>query len=106
MKRNGSKEERKQMKFDYSNSMKLRALIRKYEYERDMAIANLQTYFENSVGVGEHGDLIAEMDEQVCHLAMAEDKLKTVIQYFANIQQQPVPQTAETPEPVETTDAS
>jgi len=89
------------MKFDYSNSMKLRALIRKYEYERDTAIANLQIYFENSVGVGEHGDIIAEMDEQACRLAMAEDKLRTVIQYFANIQQQPVPQTAETPEPVE-----
>jgi hypothetical protein len=92
------------MKFDYSNSMKLRALIRKYEYERDMAIANLQTYFENSVGVGDHSDLIEAMDEQLCHLAMAEDKLKTVIQYFANIQQQPVPQTVETPEPVETTE--
>jgi len=84
--------------------MKLRALIRKYEYERDMAIANLQTYFENSVGVGDHSDLIEAMDEQLCHLAMAEDKLKTVIQYFANIQQQPVPQTVETPEPVETTE--
>jgi len=84
--------------------MKLRALIRKYEYERDMAIANLQTYFENSVGVGEHSDLIEAMDEQLCRLAMAEGKLKTVIQYFANIQQQPVPQTVETPEPVETTE--
>jgi len=84
--------------------MKLRALIRKYEYERDMAIANLQTYFENSVGVGDHSDLIEAMDEQLCRLAMAEDKLKTVIQYFANIQQQPVPQTVETPEPVETTE--
>jgi hypothetical protein len=76
------------MKLDYSNSLKLRALIRKYEYERDAAIANLQVYFENSVGVGEHGNVIEEMDILVGKLEEAEGKLKTIISYFANIQPQ------------------
>jgi hypothetical protein len=82
------------MKLDYSNSLRLRALIRKYEYERDAAIANLQVYFENSVGVGEHGNVIEEMDILVGKLEEAEGKLKTIISYFANIQ--PQPETEET----------
>jgi hypothetical protein len=89
MKKNGLSEEQKQMKLDYSHSLKLRALIRKYEYERDSAIANLQVYFENSVGVGEHSDLVEEMDILVEKLENADGKLKTTISYFANIQPQP-----------------
>lgn len=88
MKKSGLKEEQKLMKLDYSHSLKLRALIRKYEYERDAAIANLQTYFENSVGVGEHGNLVEEMDILVGKLEEAEGKLKTIISYFANIKPQ------------------
>ena len=83
------------MKLDYSHSLKLRALIRKYEYERDSAIANLQVYFENSVGVGEHSDLVEEMDILVEKLENADGKLKTTISYFANIQTQPQPETEE-----------
>ena len=82
------------MKLDYSQSLKLRALIRKYEYQRDEAIADLQVYFENSVGVGEHGNVIEEMDILVGKLEEAEGKLKTIISYFANIQ--PQPETEET----------
>jgi hypothetical protein len=95
MKKNGLSEEQMQMKLDYSQSLKLRALIRKYEYERDSAIANLQVYFENSVGVGEHSDLVEEMDILVEKLENADGKLKTTISYFANIQPQPQPETEE-----------
>ena len=84
------------MKLDYSQSLKLRALIRKYEYQRDEAIANLQVYFENSVGVGEHGNVIEEMDILVGKLEEAEGKLKTIISYFANIQPQQEPEKTET----------
>tara|TARA_B100000768_G_C11258729_1_gene367709 strand:+ start:751 stop:1020 length:270 start_codon:yes stop_codon:yes gene_type:complete len=73
------------MKLDYSNSLKLRALIRKYEFERDQAMANLQVYFEHSVGVGEHGNIVDEMDRLITILTDAEGKLKTTISYFANI---------------------
>ena len=75
------------MKLDYSSSLKLRALIRKYEFERDEAIANLQVYFENGVGVGEHHNIVDSMDDLVTKLADAEGKLKTIISYFANIPQ-------------------
>jgi len=79
------------MKLDYSSSLKLRALIRKYEFERDEAIANLQVYFENGVGVGEHHNVIDSMDELVTKLADAEGKLKTTISYFANLDTTPPP---------------
>lgn len=87
------------MKLDYTSSLKLRALIRKYEFERDAAIANLQVYFENGAGVGDHGDTIGSMDELVTQLNEAETKLKTIIAYFANV---PQPQ----PAPVATEEAS
>ena len=79
------------MKLDYSSSLKLRALIRKYEFERDEAIANLQVYFENGVGVGEHHNVIDSMDELVTKLTDAEGKLKTTISYFANLDTTPSP---------------
>jgi len=87
------------MKLDYSNSLKLRALIRKYEFERDQAMANLQVYFEHSVGVGEHGNIIDEMDRLVTILSDSEGKLKTTISYFANLsapEGPPVPEVAAT----------
>jgi hypothetical protein len=95
------------MKLDYSNSLKLRALIRKYEYERDAAIANLQVYFESSAGVGEHENIIDSMDELVSQLEAAEGKLKVTISYFANISQ-PVaaPESVEASEEVDTHDPS
>ena len=79
------------MKLDYSSSLKLRALIRKYEFERDEAIANLQVYFENGVGVGEHHNIVDSMDVLVTKLADAEGKLKTTISYFANLDTLPSP---------------
>ena len=39
------------MQFNYVTSPFMRALIRKYEFERDEAIANLHAFFENGVGV-------------------------------------------------------
>ena len=39
---------------NYAESPYLRALIRKYEYERDTSIAVLRTFFENPVGVADH----------------------------------------------------
>ena len=76
------------MKFNYANSPLTAALIRKYEYERDQAIANLNVYFTNPAGIGEHGDIVSQMDDQVNKLAVAEGNLKTVIATFVNIPQQ------------------
>ena len=53
------------MKYNYADSPFVRALIRKYEYERDEAIANLNVYFTNPAGISEHRDFVAEMDNWI-----------------------------------------
>ena len=71
------------MQFNYVTSPFMRALIRKYEFERDEAIANLHAFFENGVGVGDHSNIVSSMDEQVSKLEAAEGKLKSLITHLA-----------------------
>ncbi len=40
--------------------------------------AVLQTYFQNSVGIGEHSDLLPEFDKWVEQLASADEKLQAL----------------------------
>jgi len=82
------------MQFNYVSSPFMRALIRKYEFQRDEAIANLNVYFSNSVGVGDHGSFLDEMDKWMSRLTDAEDKLKSLIGHFA---QNPAQTTATAP---------
>ena len=50
-----------------------------------VAKAELSNYFENSVGVGDHPNIIDSMDELVGKLAQAEEKL-TALEYFIRYQ--------------------
>lgn len=45
------------------------------------AEAVLETYFNNSVGIGEHSDIPAEVNKWVERLSTAEDALKTLVRY-------------------------
>ena len=58
------------------------ALIIKYEGEIAQANANIQVYLTNPVGIGEHPDIIAAIDEQVEKMAHAEEKLVCVQNHF------------------------
>ncbi len=60
------------------NTMYYRALEAYYKGEIAKAEANLSVYFNNSVGVGEHPDIIQVMDEQLAKLAEAKDKLQAL----------------------------
>ena len=83
------------MSYNYVSSPFMRALIRKYEFERDEAIANLNVYFTNPSGIAEHSDFITTMDKWMTQLSDAEGKLKSLVQHFA---QQPTPTTT-SPQP-------
>ena len=61
--------------------MYLYALQQKYEAEVLMAKANLSTYLHHAVGVAEHPNTVESMDEIVCKLAEAEDKLNIIKKY-------------------------
>ena len=69
-----SKELRKENRLD--------ALKRKYEADIAIAKAELEVYFESSVGVAEHPHIIESMDVLVTDLANAEEKLKCLLDNF------------------------
>ena len=54
------------------------ALIKRYEGEPASAKANILLYLNNSVGIGEHPDIIASVDSEIEKLTNAEEKLQTI----------------------------
>tara|TARA_Y100000310_G_C20355392_1_gene656396 strand:- start:55 stop:276 length:222 start_codon:yes stop_codon:yes gene_type:complete len=53
-----------------------RALTSKYKAQKDEALATLEVYYNNPVGIGEHPQVVEEMSKQVEKLANAEDCLE------------------------------
>ena len=58
------------------------ALIKRYEGEIAAATANIHVYLNQSVGIGEHPDIISAIDQEVEKLARAEEKLLVVKNHF------------------------
>jgi hypothetical protein len=54
------------------------AVLLKYEAQRARAKANLKVYYENPVGVGEHGDLVGEIEKAFKELDEANSMLDTI----------------------------
>ena len=66
---------------DKGDKMKYKALQSRYKADLAISKAELYNYFENSVGVGDHPNIIDSMDELVGKIAQAEEKL-SAIEYF------------------------
>jgi hypothetical protein len=68
----------------------------KYMAQIDEAVATLDIYLNGSVGIGEHSDLLAEVDKYIDLLSTAQDKLAT-LDRLLKVPEQPknVDQTAE-----------
>ena len=66
---------------DKGDKMKYNALQSRYKADLAIAKAELYNYFENSVGVGDHPNIIDSMDELGGKIAQAEEKL-SAIEYF------------------------
>ena len=58
-----------------------RALLSRYEAERDEALATLEVYYTNPAGIGEHPQMLEEMAKQVEKLGNAEDCLNVLNKY-------------------------
>tara|TARA_B100000029_G_C17518535_1_gene938974 strand:- start:320 stop:544 length:225 start_codon:yes stop_codon:yes gene_type:complete len=56
-----------------------KALWAKYEAEKAEAEATLEVYFTNSVGIGEHPQIVEEMSKQLEKLANAQDCLQSLM---------------------------
>ena len=58
------------------------AAMKKYEAQVEEALATLHIYFNDSVGIGEHPDLLTEVDKYVDLLESASGKLEVLKKYF------------------------
>lgn len=60
----------------------LQAALSQYEAQRDEALAVLEVYFNNSVGIGEHSNLLKEIMEWFQRLAEAEENISILNKHF------------------------
>ena len=60
----------------------LKAALSQYEAQRDEALAVLDVYFNNSVGIGEHSNLLNEISEWTQKLSEAEENISTLHKHF------------------------
>ena len=60
----------------------LHASIDRCKAEISEALATLDIYFNNPVGIGEHPDLLTEIDKYIEKLDSAQSKLKTLRMNF------------------------
>ena len=57
----------------------LNALLKKYEAQRAEGLAILNLYINQSVGVGEHPDILKEMDKSLNLISDADGKIATLV---------------------------
>ena len=60
----------------------LKASLDKYEAQKSEALAHLEILFKNSVGIGEHTDILTEIDKWVKSLAEADENIGILGKYF------------------------
>jgi hypothetical protein len=60
----------------------LKAALSQYEAQRDEALAVLDVYFNNPVGIGEHSKLLNDISEWTQRLTEAEENISTLHKHF------------------------
>ena len=60
----------------------INALRKKYEADMEAALATIDIYLANSVGIGEHPQHIQEIDKQLSNYCSAKEKLESLIRHF------------------------
>ena len=71
---------------NYINNLFMRTMIRKYEYERDDAIAHIKNLFDNPVVSDKtfsEPSITDELDSWVVKLSHSENNLKSLLVHFA-----------------------
>nr|HIL77138.1 hypothetical protein [Rhodospirillales bacterium] len=60
----------------------LEAAIMHYESQKAEALATLNIYFQNPVGIGEHSNFLDEVKKWSTNLSEADDNLRALQKYF------------------------
>ena len=61
----------------------VKALKKKLEGDIERSKCNITVYLNQSVGIGEHIDIVETVEKELTKLAEAEDKLETLINNFS-----------------------
>ena len=64
------------------HSKLLKAAYYTYNAQTAEALAHLNILFKNSVGIGEHTDILSEIDKWVKSLSEADENIETLKKYF------------------------
>ena len=67
----------------------IKALLLKYESQKAIAIAELSVLLQSPIGIGEHTNIINEMDKKIHAIAEAEDCISIVNQLNQSQHKQP-----------------
>lgn len=62
----------------------LEALVKKLEGEVEVAKANVIVYTRNSVGIGEHPEVVEAIEAQVEKIATAQEKIDIIKKHFSS----------------------
>ena len=62
----------------------IKAMIKKYEAEIDVAKATIEVYLDKPVGIGEHPQFADEIDKQLDAISCANDKIKVIDTHYPN----------------------
>lgn len=65
-----------------TENLKLRALKSRYNAQKDNAFATLEVYLTNSTGIGEHPQIMDEIDKLIRSIADADGCLETISKYI------------------------
>ena len=60
----------------------VKAMRKKYEADMETALATIDIYLANSVGIGEHPQHIQEIDKLLSQYCSAKEKLESLIKHF------------------------
>ena len=60
----------------------IKAMRKKYEADMESALATIDIYLTNSVGIGEHPQHIEEMDKLLTKISNAQENLDTLKKHF------------------------
>ena len=60
----------------------IKAMIKKYEAEIDVAKATIEVYLDKPVGIGEHPQFADEIDKQLGIIGCASDELRVINKHY------------------------
>ena len=62
----------------------IKAALDKYESQKSEALAHLEILFNNSVGIGEHSEIMTEVNKWIESLSQAEENIQTLSKHFVS----------------------